>query len=659
MKTLIPLILFLTSTLFAHAQITTPVIRANFGVDADLKANYYDGFVRQGNDDWFTDGTAGTGRHVIDTTGAYAMVQRYLIDPNYRKLPFFRTMSVPQMSVVNNRLWIDAVYIRDYNGQAGGDSTAFVTSNKNGDNPAIWNGGVTSVLDKNDIAEMMVHVKRAGPNKTDSLWFFGGLSLQGTSGNRYFDFELYQTDIFYSRTTGQFTGYGPDEGHTSWEFDALGNITKPGDVIFTAEYSSSSLTAVEARVWVHKSALSMTPTSFDWIGDFVGASTSAVYGYANIRPKTAGAYYTGLQSARNTWAGPYKFINSSNAVVDTYDAKQFMEFSVNLSLLGLDPITLLGGDACGLPFRRILVKTRSSTSFSSELKDFIGPFDFFKTAPVDALTDVPLYCGPVGVSELKVMNPMESSVYTWSTIDGNFVYDSVGAQVTADMPGTYVVTQQLLDGCSTQSTDTVVIVHDAACVPMNGGITDFRGEWVGGQSNLSWKVAHANVQASYTLQRSLDGKRFENIYTASGAAALKQNYSYAYTDDVAHLNPSVIYYRVMMKAPTGTPQYSKIVRLQTNNQKGKVTLYPNPAVDYVQVMMDAEKAKKVTATVYNIAGIQVWSKVQTLEKGNNAFYIGEVGKWQPGTYLLAVNDQNKIQWLKFIVSAVQPPVQPR
>ena len=655
MKTLLPLILFLTFSLFARSQITTPVIRANFGVDAELRANYYDGFVRQGNDDWFADGTTGAGRHVIDTIGAYAMAQRYLIDPNYRKLPFFRTMSVPQMSVVNNRLWIDAVYIRDYNGQAGGDSTAFVMSNKNGQSPAVWSGGITSVLNKNDIAEMMVHVRRAGPNKTDSLWFFGGLSLQGTTGNRYFDFELYQTDIFYTRSTGQFSNYGPDEGHTSWQFDAAGNVTKPGDVIFTAEYSSSSLTAIEARIWVHKSALtSVAPQAFDWIGGFDGATTSSVYGYANIRPKKAGAYYTGLQSGRNTWAGPFKFINSSNAVMDTYEARQFMEFSVNLSLLGLDPITLLGGDACGLPFRRILVKTRSSTSFSSELKDFIGPFDFFKTEPVQALTDVPLYCGPLGVSELMVMNPLPSSVYTWSTLDGRFVYDSVGTNVRADLPGTYVVKQQLLDGCSSQSTDTVVIVHDANCVPMQNGPTGFRGQLLQQQAKLYWN-ADLKEAASFIVQRSVDGKHFQNI----AVLQLGSSSYYSYTDDVQHISNPSIYYRLVTKNATSQTQYSTIIRLQNVAARKGVVLYPNPAVSQLQVQLPAQQSKKVTLTVYTAGGKQVHSAAYSLVKGANTLTINEVDRWQPGIYLLAINEENNIQWLKFIVGQAGAAALPR
>ncbi len=645
MKKTIHLLLFLSCSLLARAQITTPVIRANFGVDGELRANYYDGFLRAGNDDWFSNGAAGAGQAVIDTTGAASMVSRYLVDPNFRKLPFFRTMAVPQMSVINNRLWIDAVYIRDYNGQAGGDSTAFVMSNKNGASPAVWTGGVTSVPDKNDIADIMVHVRRAGPNKTDSLWFFGGLALQGTTGNRYFDFELYQTDIFYSRATNRFSNYGPDAGHTSWEFDANGQITKPGDVIFTAEYSNSSLTAVEARIWVHISALSLKPAAFEWIGDFVGASNGAAYGYANIRPKTAGAYYTGLQSGSNTWAGPFKFIDGGNNVQDNYSNRQFMEFSVNLSKLGLDPITLLGGGACGLPFRRIMVKTRSSTSFSSELKDFIGPFDFFKTAPVEAMADVPLYCGDIGVSHLKVVNALPSSVYTWSTLDGNFVYDSVGPSVTVNQPGTYVVTQQLLDGCSSHSADTVVIVHDAKCVPMDNDLIDFKGFMRQQQAQLYWTTPGDDLNKTYTVQRSLDGKVFHNLHSMPA----KGTGSYAYADATSNMRAPFVYYRVLIKSHNGTVQYSKVIRLRMESADNQAVLYPNPAGNYIQLYLPAEKKKDVKISVFSATGKQLHDARLSLSAGENLFTINEVAHWQPGMYFLGIHDENTVQWLKFII----------
>ncbi|MGV3657816.1 MAG: T9SS type A sorting domain-containing protein, partial [Chitinophagaceae bacterium] len=342
---------------------------------------------------------------------------------------------------------------------------------------------------------------------------------------------------------------------------------------------------------------------------------------------------------------PFKFIDGSNAVQDNYTARQFMEFSVNLSKLGLDPITLLGGDACGLPFRRILVKSRSSTSFTSELKDFIGPFDFFKTAPVEALTDVPLYCGPLGVSELMVMNPLPSSVYTWSTPDGRFVYDPVGNNVTADMPGTYIVKQQLLDGCSSQSTDTVVITHDATCVPMQNGATGFRGQLVQQQARLYWN-ADAKEGSSFILQRSTDGKNFGNV----AVVAAGNSTSYSYPDDIQQITHPFIYYRLVTRSASGQVQYSTIIRLQKSAASPTALVYPNPATTQLQVHLPAERSKKVTLTVYTVGGSQVHTAAYSLAKGANTITIEEVARWQPGLYLLAINDENNQQWLKFMVS---------
>ncbi|MBA2745342.1 MAG: T9SS type A sorting domain-containing protein, partial [Flavisolibacter sp.] len=604
--------------------------------------------IQSGNDDWFNNGTAGTGQFVIDTTGAASMMANWLANPASRKLPFYRTMRVPQFSTVNNRVWIDAVYIRDYNGQAGGDSTAFVTSNKNGDSPGFWTGGITSVLDKNDIAEMMIHVRRAGPSRIDSLWFMGGLSLQGTTGNRYFDFELYQTDIFYSRTTGQFTNYGPDMGHTTWEFDQAGNITKPGDVIFSAEYSSSSLTMVQARIWVNKQSLAMTPAGFDWAGEFDGASNSSQFGYASIRPKTQGAYYTGLQSGNNTWAGPFGFVDNGNNIITTYSARQFMEFSVNLSKLGLDPISLLGGDACGLPFRRILVKTRTSTSFTSELKDFIGPFDFFQTPPVEAVADVPLYCGVIGVSELNVTNPSNASVYTWSTSDGNIVSDSVGPHITVNMPGTYIVKQQLLDGCNSHAYDTIVIVFDANCVPMDHRISKFRGIVNDGKSQLSW-TTNANQQTNYfDLQRSVNGIDFETVSRMYGEPEGNNFKEFHLKDDFSSVNSKFLYYRIRIRMMAGNTTYTQTIKLNIPREL-EVKIYPNPVGNQLQLNIPAEKTGEGRIMVYDASGALLRGTGFTLKEGNNIFQM-DVSWLKPGFYLLHVIKDNQMVWKKFIVN---------
>src|SRR5690349_1282655 len=128
------LIIFLVPVAL-NGQITTPIVKANFGVDGDLRANFFNNGIVTGNDDWFrNNGTVGKG--IIDTTGANFILARYAADPNFRKIPFFRGMNVPQFSIVNNRLVLDGIFIRDHHGD---DSTVFAAgSNKNGMSPTLW-----------------------------------------------------------------------------------------------------------------------------------------------------------------------------------------------------------------------------------------------------------------------------------------------------------------------------------------------------------------------------------------------------------------------------------------------------------------------------------------------------------------------------------------
>jgi hypothetical protein len=55
MKTILVLLAVLMGSEVLEAQITSSAIKANFGVDGELQANYYGAFgsLITGNDDWF------------------------------------------------------------------------------------------------------------------------------------------------------------------------------------------------------------------------------------------------------------------------------------------------------------------------------------------------------------------------------------------------------------------------------------------------------------------------------------------------------------------------------------------------------------------------------------------------------------------------------
>lgn len=621
-------IFFLSQT--ANSQIITPVIKARFGIEADLKSNFFNGFVQPGNDDWFPDSSGGSGIYLIDTTGAAAIVNEYKINPAYRKNCFTRPMTYPVYSIVNNKFLYDAIYVRDHYKN---DSTAFASSNKNGQSPGLWTGGVTPVPDKSDLNDVMVHVRRDGPLLSDSLWFFAGLSLHGNTGNRYFDFELYQSDVYYNSADNKFYNYGPDAGHTAWQFDAAGNVLTPGDVIFTAEFGSSSLTLLEARIWVHQSATSLTPTQFNWGGAFDGDGGGAQYGYATILPKTSGNFYSGMQSAANTWAGPFGFVDVTDILQTNYEERYYMEIAVNMTKIGLDPYSLLGTSGCNLSFRRFFAKTRSSTSFTSELKDFVGPYRIARPAPALAIGDSAMFCGREPDSSLiSVNNPILSSEYTWTTLNGNIVTSpATGPSIIVDKPGTYIVTQTLFSGCAPYARDTVTLVRDTAgCLVLSSLDLALTGTMKDISVLLRWQSQDKSI-SQFEIERSTDGTLFRKTGTVMAASNSGSIQHYTFNDLINRINSRFIYYRLKATRADGEIVYSRVIHIKnTASFTEDFVMLPNPASDYIQVIAKGEDYKG-TVRIFNSTGIEVLNK--TLNSENEKISLE---KLPPGIYLVNI-----------------------
>ena len=92
----LPFLLLLTSTTWIQAQITSPIVRGKFGVDADVQNNRFNNavFTAVDNDDWYyRNGSSSSSVFVIDTTGAANIVAQYaagigLTTPFYRKMRY-------------------------------------------------------------------------------------------------------------------------------------------------------------------------------------------------------------------------------------------------------------------------------------------------------------------------------------------------------------------------------------------------------------------------------------------------------------------------------------------------------------------------------------------------------------------------------------------
>ncbi|HVU57306.1 MAG TPA: hypothetical protein VHD83_19725 [Puia sp.] len=470
MKYTITLFLFAMSCFpfGAAGQLNNGGRYANFGVDADTRSNYMKYGLLTGavsSDDWFAPSL--TGNNVIDTSNAAIYLSLLQGGSNFS---FNKRMSAPLYSRIGGRLWLDAVYGRDFSAAASlKDSTTFTVASKNGDNPSNWMGGVSSFPDKNDLIDVYAHMRRDGVTVHDSLWLFTGVSTYGVNGSRYFDIELYKNNFSYNATTGKFTTAGTSAGHTEWLFDPMGNVTQTGDMILAVTYSPGTAPVVDVRIWVSQATWSMvSPADFSFNASFDGATPS--YGYASIVSKTgstafgAGIGNYSLTVAQDTtYATPWGSSNSTTGWNTQYQTQQLIEIGLNLTRIGLDPAlySTLGTDPCQSLFSSIFFKSRSSASFTSNMHDFMTPLTFVMPPVMDyTLKPDTLRCNKA-VGTIQITNNTTVGYYTWQTPDGNIPGSNAdSSQLSITKPGTYIVSAAPAIGCGVTRKDTVVIPID-------------------------------------------------------------------------------------------------------------------------------------------------------------------------------------------------------
>jgi hypothetical protein len=384
--------------------------------------------------------------------------------------------------------------------------------------------------------------------------------------------------------------------------------------------------------------LTPLPTQFTWGGAFDGDGSSAQYGYASIVPKTAGIFYGGNQCSDNTWAGPFGFIDVANVLHTNYSSRDYMEIAVNMTKIGLDPYTILGSSGCNLSFRRVFAKTRSSTSFTSSLQDFIGPYSIARPALAAVTADISLFCGAgPGNSQLFVMNPLSTSSYTWTTTDGHIVTSpATGTSVTADQPGSYIVTQTLHDGCTPYSTDTVTIIKDAnRCMILASEDIRFSGKNNNQVALLNWTSSGKDI-TRFDVERSIDGKPFQTIAIANAVTNGFIDHNYSETDPLSNLSGKLIHYRLKITKANFQITYSKVITIKnTNALTEEFVITPNPATDYLQVIFRPMNKTKIAIRNYTSTGNDVQNLVLKSETEKVS-----LREFPPGIYFVHAHSQD-------------------
>jgi len=190
------------------------------------------------------------------------------------------------------------------------------------------------------------------------------------------------------------------------------------------------------------------------------------------------------------------------------------------------------------------------------------------------------------------------------------------------------------------------VVEDVTALPIR--LVDFKATLQSKKVKLEWQTASEYRNDLFQVERSIDGKIFEYLFTKKGNYDSKSRLWYSGLDD----NPKkgVNYYRLKQIDVDGEFTYSEIVSVAINHDEEELIsmVFPNPILENIlKLNYFVDDICSIQVAVYNLAGDLVHSNNLSLQKGENL--IKEVVNFNAkGIYLLKIgNEHIGFKMLKF------------
>ncbi len=159
------------------------------------------------------------------------------------------------------------------------------------------------------------------------------------------------------------------------------------------------------------------------------------------------------------------------------------------------------------------------------------------------------------------------------------------------------------------------------------------------QVRLAWQVQQEQDVRLYETEHSLNGVAFSKI----GAAASLQKQEWLYSG--WHHNPVTgwNYYRLRITDKLGKQTYSNVARVKFGNHLPVVKLFPNPAVNVVNILLPSGYAGRSSLQLFSNDG----KLISTMQPVTNTVQL-QVSKLAKGRYYVRLQHNNDTMVYPFV-----------
>ncbi|MEN7548964.1 T9SS type A sorting domain-containing protein [Rapidithrix thailandica] len=191
---------------------------------------------------------------------------------------------------------------------------------------------------------------------------------------------------------------------------------------------------------------------------------------------------------------------------------------------------------------------------------------------------------------------------------------STGNNNRFSVPGQLFVGENIILGNNNTCESTCNIIYGVACVSGNNDFCEdhavlpielsaFSGKMTENQTVLLiWKTDTEQNNATFTIERSLDGYAYQSIGELPGTGNNKTPQQYQFTD--FHPLPGNNYYRLKQTDFDGAFSYSPVITVHRNLDISQATIYPNPGASELTLV-----AKNLTQSDISVQLLSITGKV--------------------------------------------------